>query len=198
VKCHNCDFPSCYRDGKECKDLKEVFEKLTPLERELLTVSSDIEREYYGVLTRLEELLEFAKRMGFKKIGIAFCIGLFEETKIIAKIFENHGFTVYSAACKIGAVDKAELNIEKIQPQNLEASCNPVGQAFVLNEKNTDMNIVIGLCVGHDMLFNMHSKAPTTTLIVKDRVLAHNPAGAVYSKYHRRKLLSPSETKKET
>jgi uncharacterized metal-binding protein len=91
-------------------------------------------------------------------------------------------------------VDKAELNIEKIQPQNLEASCNPVGQAQVLNEKKTDMNIVIGLCVGHDMLFNMHSKAPTTTLIVKDRVLAHNPAGAVYSKYHRRKLLSPSDT----
>ncbi len=189
MKCHRCGVPDCYREGKECKDLREVFEGLSEFELKLLKTASDIEREYYGVLTRLEELLIFAKRMGFKKVGIAFCIGLFEETKVVAKIFERHGFEVYSVACKVGAVDKVELNIEKIQPDKLEASCNPVGQAEVLNEKGTDMNIVIGLCVGHDMLFNMHSRAPTTTLIVKDRVLAHNPAGAVYSKYHRRKLL---------
>ena len=189
MKCHRCGVPDCYREGKECKDLREVFEGLSEFELKLLKTASDIEREYYGVLTRLEELLIFAKRMGFKKVGIAFCIGLFEETKVVAKIFERHGFEVYSVACKVGAVDKTELDIEKIQPDKLEASCNPVGQAEVLNEKGTDINIVIGLCVGHDMLFNMHSKAPTTTLIVKDRVLAHNPAGAVYSKYHRRKLL---------
>ncbi len=189
MKCHNCGKPDCYRGGRECKDLREVFKNLSDFELKLLKTASDIEREYYGVLTRLEELLLFAKRMGFKKIGIAFCIGLFEETKVVAKIFERHGFEVYSVACKVGAVDKTELDIEKMQPERLEASCNPVGQAEVLNSKGTDMNIVIGLCAGHDMLFNMHSKAPTTTLIVKDRVLAHNPAGAVYSKYHRRKLL---------
>jgi uncharacterized metal-binding protein len=51
------------------------------------------------------------------------------------------------------------------------------------------MNIIVGLCVGHDMLFQMHSRAPVTTLIVKDRVLAHNPAGALYSNYYRRRLI---------
>jgi uncharacterized metal-binding protein len=169
--------------------LRDVFENLSEKDFALLKTASDIEREHYGVLTRMEELLEFAKRMGFKRIGIAFCIGLFDETKVVAKVLKRHGFEVYSVACKVGAVDKAELDIEKIKPDSLEAACNPVGQAEVLNEKETDMNIVIGLCVGHDMLFNRYSKAPTTTLIVKDRVLAHNPAGAVYSKYHRRKLL---------
>jgi len=189
LKCHRCHSPNCYREGKECKDLKELLKGLPKFERKLLEVSSDIEREFYCKLTRVEELLEFAKRMGFKKIGIAFCIGLFEETRILAKILESNGFEVFSVACKVGAVDKAELNIEKMKPELLEASCNPVGQAEVLNEVETDMNIIVGLCVGHDMLFQMHSRAPVTTLIVKDRVLAHNPAGALYSNYYRRRLI---------
>ena len=41
-------------------------------------------------------------------------------------------------------------------------------------------NIVIGLCVGHDTLFLRHSKVPTTVMIVKDRVLQHNPVAALY------------------
>jgi len=44
------------------------------------------------------------------------------------------------------------------------------------------------LCVGHDMIFTKHSEAPVSSLITKDRVLANNPAGVVYSRYWRRKL----------
>jgi uncharacterized metal-binding protein len=35
------------------------------------------------------------------------------------------------------------------------------------------------------MLFTMTSKAPVTTLIVKDRLLGHNPVIALYSNYHK-------------
>ena len=38
---------------------------------------------------------------------------------------------------------------------------------------------VLGLCVGHDSLFFRHSKGLATTLVAKDRVLAHNPVGAL-------------------
>jgi uncharacterized metal-binding protein len=48
--------------------------------------------------------------------------------------------------------------------------------------------VLCGLCVGHDAIFSMCSEAPVTTLIAKDRVLAHNPAGAIYSRYFRRTL----------
>lgn len=58
--------------------------------------------------------------------------------------------------------------------------CNPVLQAKILNEQKTDFNVMIGLCVGHDSLFLKHVEAPTTVLIVKDRVLVHNPAAALY------------------
>ena len=62
--------------------------------------------------------------------------------------------------------------------------CNPLGQATVLNNEGTELNIILGLCIGHDILFNQYSAAPVTTLAVKDRVLTHNPLGAVYSKYY--------------
>ena len=41
--------------------------------------------------------------------------------------------------------------------------------------------MLVGLCVGHDSLFIKYSEAPVTTLVTKDRVLAHNPV-AVYMK----------------
>lgn len=58
--------------------------------------------------------------------------------------------------------------------------CNPIAQAEYLNDKQTDLNIVLGLCVGHDSLFFKYSKAPTIVLAVKDRVLDHNPLKAIY------------------
>jgi uncharacterized metal-binding protein len=38
----------------------------------------------------------------------------------------------------------------------------------------------------------MISRAPVITLIAKDRVLAHNPAGALYCRYVRRRFLDES------
>lgn len=79
---------------------------------------------------------------------------------------------------------------EKVRPGRYEVICNPIAQAMLLNKEKTDLNIIFGLCVGHDTLFIMHSEAPVTCLAVKDRVLAHNPMGAIYTSYHyyRRKL----------
>jgi len=42
--------------------------------------------------------------------------------------------------------------------------------------------------MGHDILFTRHSKAPVSTLIVKDRLLGNNPAAAVYGWHARRAL----------
>lgn len=62
------------------------------------------------------------------------------------------------------------------------------------NEAKTDLNVVVGLCIGHDSLFFKYSEAPVTVLAVKDRILAHNPLGAVYlSESAYRKKLFPSK-----
>ena len=95
---------------------------------------------------------------------------------------------VLAGCCKVCSVDKDLLELEKIKPGQREAMCNPKVQARLLNEGGTELNFIVGLCVGHDMLFTMESKVPVSSIITKDRVLANNPAGAVYSRYWRRKL----------
>jgi uncharacterized metal-binding protein len=133
--------------------------------------------------TRIVEICEFAKNMGYKRLGIAFCLGLRREARIVEKFFRVHGFDVVSAVCKAGRIPKEEIGIreeEKIYRGEEEAMCNPIFQARLLNAAPTDFNVLLGLCVGHDSLFFKYADAPTTVLAVKDRVTGHNPLVAVY------------------
>ena len=112
---------------------------------------------------RVQEICEFAHKMGYKRLGIAFCAGLHPEAKIATRIFEAQGFEVVSAVCKVGAVPKEELGLseqEKVRQGGFESMCNPIGQAFVLNQAQTDFNVLIGLCVGHDSMFFKYSGRP--------------------------------------
>lgn len=141
--------------------------------------------------TRVEDTIAFAGLMGYKKIGMATCIGLLDETERFSAILKAQGFEPLSVCCKSGSIDKRELGIaeeEKVRPDTFEPACNPIAQAEILNRLGSDMNIIMGLCVGHDMLFARHSKAPVTTLIVKDRVTGHNPAAVLYGQnfYYKR------------
>lgn len=134
--------------------------------------------------TRIEEIMEFSRRMGYERLGIAFCMGLAAEAKAVEKIFSAHGFTVVSAICKAGRVPKEAIGLtddQKIAVGQFEAMCNPVLQAMILNDAKSDFNVLLGLCVGHDALFFKHADAPCTVLAVKDRVLGHNPLAAVYN-----------------
>lgn len=141
--------------------------------------------------TRVEDTIAFAKLMGYKKIGIATCIGLLDETNRLVKILKAQGFSPVSVCCKAGSIDKLELGLQesiKVRPNTFEPACNPVAQAKLLNLSQTDMNIIVGLCVGHDMLFSKYSEAPVTTLVVKDRVTGHNPVSTLYGQnfYYKR------------
>jgi uncharacterized metal-binding protein len=140
---------------------------------------------------RVEETVQFAQKMGYKKIGVAFCGGLREEAKILTQILENRGFKVISVCCKVGGIPKETIGLteeHKINPGDWETMCNPVTQAGILNNEGTEFNILVGLCVGHDALCLKHVRAPTTVLIAKDRVLCHNPAAGLYlsGSYYRR------------
>jgi uncharacterized metal-binding protein len=143
--------------------------------------------------TRVEDTIAFAKLMGYKKIGIATCIGLLDETERLSRILSAQEFTPLSVCCKSGSIDKLELGVkekDKVRPSTFEPACNPIAQARLLNEAGTDMNIIVGLCVGHDMLFTKHSTAPVTTLVTKDRVTGHNPVSVLYGQnfYYKRLL----------
>lgn len=175
--------------------VKEIYIPATITEREAYQVVRGVRM---AVRPRVKELIEFAKLLGIKKIGIAFCAGLQEEAAKLTNFLEAQGFMVASALCKCGGVDKTMLGVAKQykirDPEKFEAACNPVLQAELLNKAGTEINVIVGLCIGHDMLFTRNSKAPVTTLIVKDRLLGHNPVIGLYSSYHREIIESQSRT----
>jgi uncharacterized metal-binding protein len=159
--------------------------------RKLACESARTESSGYCRNTRIQEIMDFARRIGATRLGIAHCVGLMEEAKAAREIFLRNGFDVDAICCKVGSIEKEKVGLkdeEKVHPGHFEALCNPVAQAELLARAGTQLNVVIGLCVGHDSLFFMHSRAPVTVLVAKDRVLGHNPVAALYTShsYYRR------------
>jgi uncharacterized metal-binding protein len=208
LTCTDCGTTSCSKgDGKYpefCltthltdKEIEKIVDLYNNNEevRKIAIAGAEVEGAFYGKYTRVEEIMEFARRIGAKKIGIATCSGLINESRIFARILKIHGFEVYGVACKVGAIPKTAIHIEEQYIKTPGASaCNPVMQAKILNKNKTDLNVVVGLCVGHDSLFYKYSKAVTTTLVTKDRVMGHNPVAALYTaQTYYKKLLTDNE-----
>lgn len=182
--------PTAAADPKELDDIATLYAS-DAIDGKIARASAKIEGNFYCQKTRVEETILFIKEIGAKTVGIATCAGLIEEAKTFSKLLRENGIEPIGILCKVGSRDKTEMGLpdgDKIHPGRFEPMCNPVMQARVLNRAGTDLNIVLGLCVGHDALFNKYSKAPVTTLIAKDRVLAHNPAAALYCQYYQNKF----------
>lgn len=153
------------------------------------------EYEGYCRRTRIEEVMEFAENMGYKKLGIAHCVGLAKEAGLLSKIFKANGFEVDTVCCKCAAISKEIMGMKQWQiDEEHEAMCNPIGQAMALEKAGSELAIIVGLCVGHDTLFIKHCNLPTTCLVVKDRVTGHNPAAAIYLSegYYHDRLFPPT------
>jgi uncharacterized metal-binding protein len=191
-------FPSQCPMELDAEDLRLIEQKYQEDEklRKLAIESARTEASGYCQNTRIEEIMDFARRIGAKKLGIAHCIGLMQEAKIAREIFMEGGFEVRTICCKVGAIEKEKLGMgdaEKVRPGKFESICNPVAQAELLAKAGTQLNVVMGLCVGHDSLFFMHSQVPATVLVAKDRVLGHNPVAALYTSHsYYRKLKGES------
>jgi len=176
-----------YRGDAEDARMARVAARVEGLCYQPLPGSSAVNARW----TRVEDTIAFAKLMGYRRVGIATCIGLLDETARLTAILEAQGFEVVSACCKAGSIDKLELGLteaDKVRPGTFEPACNPIAQARLLDAAQTDMNVIVGLCVGHDMLFAKHSAAPVTTLVAKDRVTGHNPVSVLYGQnfYYKR------------
>jgi uncharacterized metal-binding protein len=123
--------------------------------------------------------------MGYQHVGIAFCVELYRETHILAHLLRRF-LCVTPVCCKIGG---RRISEEEIPSRPCHVACNPRGQAAELNQRGTQLNAIVGLCIGCDLVFAQHSHAPVTTLFVKDRSLANNPVGALYSNYYLAELI---------
>jgi uncharacterized metal-binding protein len=161
--------------------------------------AAEVEGLFYCEISRVEEIVSFAKRIKATRIGIASCLGLIEETKVFTKVLRAAELEPFTVLCKVGSVDKTDIGIAdelKIQCGSFEACCNPILQAQLLNAEKTELNVIMGLCVGHDSLFAKHSEALVTTLVTKDRLTGHNPAVTLYTaKTYSKRILDPAHLK---
>jgi uncharacterized metal-binding protein len=156
--------------------------RAAPEERRLLEAAADIAGEEERTLCRVAEVVYFCLEMRYRRIGLAFCQDLLDASRILASVLRRF-FEVVPVWCKVGGVASGGAE---------GAPCNPLGQAHVLNQAGTDINVAVGLCIGADCLFNRNSHAPVTHLFVKDRSLANNPIGALYSDHYLRESANPA------
>jgi uncharacterized metal-binding protein len=206
LKCASCAIQACYAEPGTAEypgfcpiptsadvltRARRVYDDETI--RTVAAAAARTEAAGYCRETRVEEVMSFARRLGASHLGLAFCVGLRREAAMAQRIFEAGGFRVSSVCCKVGSIPKEDVGLadeEKIRPGQYESLCNPVAQAALLAAAGTELNVAVGLCVGHDSLFFRYSEAPVTVLVAKDRVLGHNPAAALYtsSSYYKRLL----------
>lgn len=193
----NCKFKDrtypdfCPTVNLEYTDLQWALERYGDgRNHDIMVASAEVEFEGYCQWTRVQEIMEFAHKIGAKKIGIANCIGLINEARTFARILRANGFEPYAIICKVAGKAKSSIGIPKQCEEIGAAMCNPILQARLLNEAKTDLNVVIGLCVGHDSLFYKYSEAYVTTLVTKDRVTGNNPTAALYTSgsYYKKKF----------
>ncbi|MBD3197808.1 MAG: DUF1847 domain-containing protein [Candidatus Lokiarchaeota archaeon] len=200
-KCNSINYCSVGRASKKLdncpmkihpeieKKAKEIYKNNEEI-KESTKIASIVEAQGYIRWPRLKDTVEYARQMNYRKLGLAFCVGLIKEAERVAEILEKYDFDVCGVCCKTGGVKKTDVGIPEEYTMFSKTgytigwiTCNPVGQASLLNEAKTDMNIICGLCVGHDITFTKLSDAPVTTLIAKDRAMPHNPAGVLFSHY---------------
>ncbi len=184
MNCATCKDKNCYKTGKDCTGRGNEIAGSYENEQSRKIMEAANLRESMDALmsSRVEEIVRFARKMKYDHLGIAFCVGCGREASALHKLLDG-AFRVTSVCCKVCGIDKDAFNLQKMREDTLEVMCNPQGQADLLNRAKTNLNILVGLCVGHDILFTDNSKAPVTTLVVKDRALVNNPAGALLSPY---------------
>lgn len=84
----------------------------------------------------------------------------------------DKGFTVAAVSCSVGGLKQSEVNSESCIHK---VSCNPLGRAEQLNGEKVELTLIVGICMGHDILLNRNLKMDFTTYVVKDRLHNHSP-----------------------
>lgn len=177
MNCVSCQAKSC-RDLESCglerfspAEIREEYKKES--NRKILQAAARlVDYGRAGTLSRLEEIAEFIKLMNYKKPGLAYCYGMEGDAKLVRNFFKSHGISLRTVSCTVGAMAQDELNEESCIHK---ISCNPLAQAEELNSEEADFVIIMGLCLGHDILLQKYLNAVFTTLVVKDRIYNHQP-----------------------
>jgi uncharacterized metal-binding protein len=137
---------------------------------------------------RAEEIIMLAKVSNFKKLGLAFCLELQKEAELYTDILEKNGFEVVAVCCKVGGIPKEEIDVSEEEkvfgPGSEETMCSGLIMAELLNSENTEMNVLMGICVGQDSLFFKYADVFTIPFVVMDRVYGGATMAGIYQVFN--------------
>jgi uncharacterized metal-binding protein len=178
MNCTSCDDRICRKQQDSCE--RESFDKSEviadyhePVNSKIVKAAAElVDDGRAGTLSRMEEIVEFARLMNYKKLGLAYCYGMEQHARSIETLLTHNGFEVSAVSCSVGGLKQSEVNASSCIHK---VSCNPLGQAQQLNNENVDLTMVIGICVGHDIILNRNLNMDFMTLVVKDRKFNHAP-----------------------
>ncbi len=174
MDCTKCTLKGC-RKSVPCLDRSnEYIENYLSEANQIYTKAASklIDNGRAGTLTRLEELVEYFKFRGYTNIGVAYCYGIEKEALLLRKYLENEGYKPNIVSCTVDGIKESQIDTKK---NNSTVSCNPLGQANILNSSGTQFTILFGLCLGHDIIIQKKLNMDFSTFIVKDRVTKNNP-----------------------
>jgi uncharacterized metal-binding protein len=120
-----------------------------------------VEAAGYCRWTRVREIREFARLMGFERLGVAHGPDMVKEASLAADFLSEQG------------------TFPILPPGALTS--DPVGQAAFFQEEGTELNVLAGLSVGQEALFVEASGVLSTALVARDLRLRHNPVAALYT-----------------
>jgi len=177
MDCTNCQNKTC-RESESCG--VEKFESSVVIadyqepenQKILQAAASLVDNGKSGTLSRMQEIIAFIKAMNYKKVGLAYCFGMEKDAKLLKDIFKTNGINLRTVSCTVGGINQNQINSDSCTEK---VSCNPIGQAKELNEEIVDFTVVMGICLGHDILLQRNLKSDFTTFIVKDRVFSNAP-----------------------
>lgn len=178
MDCTRCKTKGC-RKSEPCKDRSGDYLALYREDgnRSLVKAASQlIDNGRAGTLNRLEEIVEYARFRGYRKLGVAYCYGMEREAVLLRQYLERQGFKLEMVSCTVDGISESLVDADKT---NDTVSCNPLGQAHILNASGVPLTLLMGLCLGHDILLQKQLEMDFTTFAVKDRALNHHPLKAL-------------------
>ena len=178
MDCTKCTAKGC-RISEPCTDRSsEYIDQYKTEEAQSITraASKLVDNGRAGTLSRLEEIVEYARLKDYRMLGVAYCYGMEQEAGLLRDYLTKEGFKTVMASCTVDGISECKVNTTKTDQS---VSCNPIGQANVLNSSGADFTILMGLCLGHDILIQNKLNMEYTTWIVKDRVTKHRPMDAL-------------------
>ncbi len=174
MDCTKCANKGC-RNGAPCIDNSAGYiRKYRSGENKAIVkaASSLVDGGRAGTLTRLEEIAEYCRVRGYRKIGVAYCYALEREAASLKEYLSQEGFAPLMFSCTVDGVSESEIDPDK---KDASVSCNPLGQADAINKSGAQFAVLVGLCLGHDILLQKNLQVSFTVFAVKDRVTGHRP-----------------------